>query len=372
MKVMKESHGGNVYRAMQELGVPEQRILDFSASINPLGVPASVAAEIRRGIRSLPHYPDPDTGALTGSISRHYGIAADSIVCGNGSTELIYLIARALRPRNVVIPAPTFQEYERAVVLGRRAEKMTLKHPLLKRADNFDLNPDYFIRALEGSSLAFLCNPNNPTGRLIKKSEILSIADAARQLQCCLVVDEAFIDFTPAESVITAVAENPCLIVLRSLTKFYALSGLRIGFAAASPTISSLLKRHKEPWTVNTLAQRAGCAALDDKGYQKETLALIKEEKRFMEAGFKRLGIEYIPSAANYYLLHTENAQEIGASLRKKGILVRSCANFTGLDGSYMRVAVKSNRDNRRLLKEVERLLCTAPAPRKPRQRRPE
>lgn len=350
---MKESHGGNIYRAMQELGIPERSILDFSASINPLGVPASAAAEIRKGIRSLPHYPDPDAAELTSRLGRRHRVDPGSIVCGNGSTELIYLIARALKPATVVIPAPTFQEYERAVVLQNRAARITIKHPLLNRSDDFDLNPDYFIHAMEDAQLAFLCNPNNPTGRLVKKNALLAIADAARQLRCYLVVDEAFIDFTPAASVIRAVAENPYLVVLRSLTKFYALSGLRIGFAVAPPEICGLLKRHKEPWTVNTLAQRAGCAALGDTAYQKETLALIKAEKKSMERELKRLGIDYVPSAVNYYLLRMDNAQEIGAALRRKGILVRDCANFTGLDGSYMRIAVKSKRDNRRLLNEL-------------------
>ncbi|MEW5745560.1 MAG: threonine-phosphate decarboxylase CobD [Nitrospirota bacterium] len=353
---MQEPHGGNIHRAARELGLPEQRILDFSASINPLGVPRTAAAEIRKGIRSLPHYPDPDARRLTSRIARQYGIDAGSIICGNGSTELIYLVARALKPESVVIPAPTFQEYERAVLLQFRSKKITLKHPLLKPSNSFDVNAEQLIHAMQGCSMVFLCNPNNPTGRLIKKSTLLGIADAARELGCYLVVDEAFIDFTPKESVIKEVARNPFLIVLRSLTKFYALSGLRLGFAAAPPPVAELLRRHKEPWTVNSLAQRAGSAALDDKHYRKESLAFIKEEKTFMEREFRRLGIDYVPSAANYYLLRLDAAQDIIAGLRSKGILVRNCVNFTGLDETYMRVAVKTSRDNRRLIKELERL----------------
>ncbi|MFZ5997122.1 MAG: threonine-phosphate decarboxylase CobD [Nitrospirota bacterium] len=356
---MMESHGGNIYRAARELEVPEQKILDFSASINPLGVPQSVAAAIRKHIRYLYHYPDPDAGQLAARIGKKYGINHESIICGNGSTELIHLVARALKSAHAVIPAPTFCEYERAVKLQYREKKITIRHPLLDGSNSFDINPDHFINAMEGCTLAFLCNPNNPTGRLIERKTILGIADAARALQCHLVVDEAFIDFVPGQSIIKEVETNPYLIVLRSMTKFYALSGLRLGFGVFPLSLVETVKRHKEPWTVSTLAQRAGIAALDDAAYKKETLKVIREEKKFIERELKRLQITYIPSAANYYLLRIEHASTIVRLLRQRGILVRDCSNFVGIAGSYIRIAVRSHKENRRLLKELARV-CRA------------
>jgi threonine-phosphate decarboxylase len=204
-----------------------------------------------------------------------------------------------------------------------------------------------------GCDMAFLCNPNNPTGRLLTRRDLLKIADAAQQLRCYLVVDEAFIDFVPEHSLVADVEGNSYLTVLRSLTKFYALSGLRIGYGVFPGALSERLKKQKEPWTVNTLAQTAGMAAIHDTSYEKETFDGMKEGKKFLENGFRELGIEYVPSPVNYYLLQLTNAREVVSSLREKGILVRDCSNFAGLDGSSIRVAVKSLRDNAVLLKEL-------------------
>jgi threonine-phosphate decarboxylase len=201
--------------------------------------------------------------------------------------------------------------------------------------------------------MAFLCNPNNPTGGLMKKEDVLKIAEAARGLKCYLVVDEAFMDFVPEESVIKEVRNNPYLIVLRSMTKFYALSGMRIGYGIFPSAVMDTIKRYKEPWTVNTIAQTAGIAALNDAGYRTQTFKIMRNEKKVLEDCFKLLGIPYFPSSANFYLIKHDNAQKIIASLRNKGIMIRDCSNFIGLDGSYMRIAVKSNKDNMKLLKEL-------------------
>ncbi|TAL28034.1 MAG: aminotransferase class I/II-fold pyridoxal phosphate-dependent enzyme, partial [Nitrospirae bacterium] len=183
---------------------------------------------------------------------------------------------------------------------------------------------------------------------------VLEIAEAAQKARCCLVVDEAFIDFCPGNSVIDEVRNNPYLIVLRSMTKIYALSGLRIGYALIPEYLTGEMNSSKEPWTVNTLAQKAGVAALSDKAYVKKTLAFIKKEKKFLENGFRKIGVKFFHSDANFYLLKTGNALETYKKLKRRGILARDCSNFKGLGGSYIRVAVKSAKDNRRLLKELE------------------
>jgi threonine-phosphate decarboxylase len=347
-------HGGNIYRASRETGIPEREIIDFSASINPLGVPASVVAAIKEGIRDLPNYPEAQAEPLAAQLSSSLGVDRMSIICGNGSTELIYLVVRALNPGKALIPAPTFSEYERAcrLIHGMRGVRLELG-----RKENFDIDPDLFIRAMKGCDIAFLCNPNNPTGRLTGKKELLRIAGAAEKMKCCLVIDEAFIDFCPEASVINEVADNPYLIVLRSLTKFYALSGLRIGYGVFPAALAGLIKRHKEPWTVNTLAQRAGIVALNDEVYKKESMKMMSREKKFIEKGLRNLGIEFIPSSANYYLMELENAQEAIVLLKRKGVLARDCTNFAGLDGPYIRIAVKTRKDNALLIKELS-LLC--------------
>lgn len=353
--VMRE-HGGNIYQASGETGIPIGEIRDFSASINPLGVPDSVAQAIGENIRYLPHYPDPCAGQLAMHLAKRLDIDPQTILCGNGSTELIYLVARALVPRRVLVPVPTFSEYERAC--GMTRETFCVRHAL-SRENNFDLDPHAFIAAMTGCDMAFLCNPNNPTGRLITRDAVLAIARAARRLSCYLVVDEAFIDFTPGHSVLDEVAGNSHLVVLRSLTKYYALSGLRIGYGVFPQPLIGLMQKFKEPWTINTLAQKAGIAALNDRRYQEKTVAVIAEAREFFEKGLSALGIPFVPSAANYYLLRLDKEQDVIGSLRKKGILVRDCSNFEGLDGAYIRVAVRSLTENAVLLKELAKL-CAA------------
>ncbi len=342
-------HGGNVHRASEETGIPVDEIIDFSASINPLGVPDTVTEVIRENIRYLVHYPEPFAENLAAHLGRHLDIDPQTIVCGNGSTELIYLVVRALAPRRVLVTAPTFSEYGRACSMLRGTSCVRFA---LTRENGFAIDPGAFIDAMTGCSMAFLCNPNNPTGRLLQRDTVMAIAEAARRRSCHLVVDEAFIDFVPEHSVAGEVAKNSHLIVLRSLTKFYALSGLRIGYSVFPRTLAELMKKHKEPWTINTLAQKAGITAIDDRGYQERTVAVIAEEKRFLEKELAAQGIDYVPSAANYYLLKLDHAQMVVASLREKGLLVRDCSNFPGLDCSYIRIAVRSHRENAILLKE--------------------
>lgn len=343
-------HGGNIHLASRETGIPVSEIVDFSASINPLGVPDSVAKIITDSIGSLIHYPEPFADQLGLHLAAHLGIDDANILCGNGSTELIYLVARALRPAKVLIPAPTFSEYERACKLIRGSVCTSF---LLSTERNFDIDPDRFITAMKGCDMAFLCNPNNPTGRLLNKDAVLAIAEAGARLSCYLVVDEAFIDFTPEQSVVRNVATASHLIVLRSLTKFYALSGLRIGYGVFPQSLIGRMKEYKEPWSINTLAQNAGMAALDDKDYHERTMSVFRREKQFLEQELRRIGVEYVPSVPNYYLLRLPKAKTAVSALRKKGILVRDCSNFEGLDASYIRIAVRSRPENERLLKEL-------------------
>jgi threonine-phosphate decarboxylase len=351
--VSHTEHGGNVYKIAEELGIPENKLVDFSASINPLGVSDKVKNVIKKELDNLVNYPDPDTKLLREKLSIYHSIDPETILCGNGSTELIYLIPRALTPKKVLITAPAFSEYERACKLSYELRVASYG---LRGGDNFEINPRKFIEAMKGCDMAFLCNPNNPTGTLMRREEVLKIAGAAQKERCILIVDEAFIDFAPQESVIKDVQDNPYLIVLRSMTKFYALTGLRIGYGIFPIKLIAKLKEFKEPWTINNLAQKAAIAALEDSFYIEETQSLIKNEKEYLESGFEEIGMEFFPSAVNYYLLKIKNAGSVISGLREKGIIVRDCSNVTGLDTSYIRVAVKSHKHNRMLLKELSRL----------------
>jgi threonine-phosphate decarboxylase len=358
-----KDHGGNIYEKCRENGFAHGGIIDFSASINPKGMSRAAASAIKEHISLVPHYPEPYSESLASIIAGYYRIDPGSVICGNGSTELIYVLPRALKPKRVLVTAPAFSEYEKAC----RMSGASVVRFELSRENNFTVDPDTFINTMAGAGsgkrrkcdLAFLCNPNNPTGRLVKKRDILKIAEAARRLQSYFVVDEAFIDFCPGKSVISSVAKNPYLIVLRSMTKFYALAGLRLGFGVFPARAAEQLKQHREPWSVNNLALAAGKVLLSDAAYRDASLALIKREKGFLETRFKRLGISYLPSDANYYLLHFRNPGAIAAELEKKGILVRDCSNFNGLGKGYVRIAVRTRKENSILMKELAEL-CQA------------
>ncbi len=388
-------HGGNIYKAAKKLGIKECDIIDFSANINPLGTPENVVKAVKRSINKLSHYPDPDASDLTLELAKHLQVLPESIICGNGSTELIYLIVRALKPKNVLIPAPTLSEYER-VCKSYGAE---VKHYRLKEENDFDIDVDEFIDSIVGANgrspllhsktvilnetkwneesrrlpvidssavpqndiigqpaskrnidMVFLCNPNNPTGRLLRKRDVLKIAEAVKAYGIYLIVDEAFIDFVPNESVIHNVETNPYLIVLRSMTKFYALAGLRLGYGVFPKNIVNIIKQYKEPWTVNTLAQIAGIAALKDILYKNATYTLIDMEKRFFESNFRKAGIRFFQSYANFYLLKLPDADQLYSNLMEKGMLVRLCSDFKGLDKTYIRIAIRTRGENIQLL----------------------
>lgn len=346
-------HGGDIYAASRRTGIPMERIIDFSASINPLGMPEGAARATRDAIEYLYHYPEPYSEELTLRVAQHLSVSPEAVICGNGSTELIYMVPRALRPHRVLVPRPTFMEYERACVLSGSSKTVDL---LLEPGNCFDVFPDAFIHVMSEDppcDMAFLCNPNNPTGRLVARDQVLECADEARKKGCYLVVDEAFIDFCPEASVVREVENNPYLIVLRSLTKFYALAGLRIGCVVFHLSLAARMAACKEPWTVNTLAQKAGIAALEDGPFREASLDAMKKEKEFVEEELRRIGVSFVPSRANYYLIKPGRARDLRCALEERGILVRDCSGFPGLDGSYLRIAVRSRRENSILMREM-------------------
>lgn len=358
-------HGENIYRLAEELNVQERTILDFSAINNPLRVSKKIKAEIRKNLKYLHNYPDPDARRLRKRLAQYHEIDMETILCGNGSTELVYLVARTLNPQRVLVPAPTFSEYERAVSIGWHEERTAqIEHVVLKGEHGFKINPDELIAVLQKGvnatrsfDMVCLCNPNNPTGVLLKKDAVRKIADEAKVKKCYLIVDEACMDFCDDESVIKDVERNPYLIIVRSLSSFYALGGLRIGYGVFPHHIVPRLKEQREPWTVNSLSQRAAVIALKDKVFRKESLNIVKKEKKFLEKSFQKIGIEFVKSDAHFYLVKIDSAHEICQQLRLKGILVRNCDNVQGLDSSYIRIAVKSHKENTILIKELAALL---------------
>jgi threonine-phosphate decarboxylase len=349
---------GVIYSVMEKWGISQNALIDFSASINPLGTPKNVVLEIKKSLRNLIHYPDMNATKLREELGKIYNIDPQSIICGNGCSELIHLIPRTMGFKRVLIVQPTFSDYERACRIAR--PECIAKYYVLDRKNDFDIEPEVLIDSTirDDVEAVFICNPNNPTGRLLPYDSLMEIAQALRKQKIYFIVDESFIDFSSGKSFADTVETNPYIIVLKSLTKFYALSGLRLGYGIFPIHIAKMLRECKEPWTVSTLAQAASIAALKESDFKDRATKLINGQKNVLEKGFKNLGIEYIPSHTNYYLLFTPDAPKIAEQLESKGILVKGCSNFKGLDHRYLRVSVKSPRDNKIFLKYMNEFLA--------------
>jgi threonine-phosphate decarboxylase len=351
------THGGGVAQAARQLGIPTAEILDFSASINPLGVPDQVLRAARAALADAVHYPEIDAASLREALAEYHGLPAENLLPGSGSTELLYLLPQVLKPRRALLVTPAFSEYERALLQAQ----VSLDFFPLSPEDGFQLDPDKLLRALPtDTDLILLANPGNPSGAGIDPDVIESLARQVRG-QAVLAVDEAFADFCPQRSVLKRVAGHGNLYVFRSLTKFYAIPGLRAGYLAGPTRGIARLAAARLPWTLSTPALAAAKACLGEDEYRQRTLAMIPLLREGLMQGLDALGLQVFPGEANYLLARlpdgAPDATFLAAGLRLQGILVRDCEDFPPLEGRYLRLAVRSADENRRLLQALAVLL---------------
>jgi threonine-phosphate decarboxylase len=348
-------HGGTVFALARSLGMPPEELLDFSANINPLGPAPGVREAVCSSFHRVLHYPDRESFELRRALAGFHGLDPANIVVANGSTELIYLLPRLLPGKKGLIVAPAFSEYARALErAGWEAEYL-----ILSPADGFALSFEKLAERLaEGVDTLFLCNPANPTGALLPLTSIEKIYGLCRRARTFLVLDEAFMDFREGQSAKRLIAESGGGIVLRSMTKFYAIPGLRLGYAIGAEDLIRRCADHLEPWSVNTPAQIAGIASLADDGYRERTVAYVTAERNTLATGLAALpGLTPYPSAANFLLLELRNgmsAHQVRDALLQRHIIIRDCSNFVGLDGRFFRVAVRGRDENSRLLSALE------------------
>jgi L-threonine-O-3-phosphate decarboxylase len=353
------AHGGNLAWAAALAGCPPSAILDFSASISPLGPPNSALAAIESQLGNLRHYPDPDYGELRLALSHFHQLPPEWILPGNGSAELLSLAGRELAQlAATALITPAFGDYYRALA-AYHAE--VLEFPL-----SFGTNGDssFVIRHLSvihdkrqntKDKGLLLNNPHNPTGKLFSREAILPYLKEF----ALVVVDEAFMDFLPPEqeqSLIEVVQEYPNLVILRSLTKFYSLPGLRLGYAIAHPDRLRRWQLWRDPWPVNTLAAAAAVAAVGDKQFQDQTWSWLPPARNQLFQGLASLsGLQPLQSAANFLLVESQqsSSQLQQKLLKHHQILIRDCLSFSELGDRYFRVAVRSGLDNQRLLEAL-------------------
>ena len=354
-------HGGEVWDIANETGLRLEDVLDYSSSINPLGPSPRALDAIKTSFGQVPFYPDSDSSVLREAIARRFGLGKGNVVIGNGSTEPIYLFAEVFMNAGdrAVIVEPTFGEYERAVrkVGGR------VKHVVLGRGFEFDA--DVVKRHLRGAKAVFLCNPNNPTSMLVRRGELIEVLEAAKSLNVLVFLDEDFIEFVDEEkqySLVGEVERFPNLFVLRTFTKFYGLTGLRIGYGVASEEVVEVLCRAKMPWSVNCFAQAAALAALADKEHARRTREVVRVERKFLMRKLSEIAsFKVYPADANYIFFDVRKsgftAAQLKARMLERGMLIRDCSSFWGLDEFYVRVAVRTRQENKRLVAAFREVL---------------
>ncbi|MBC8552993.1 MAG: threonine-phosphate decarboxylase [Candidatus Brocadiales bacterium] len=356
---MLNGHGGNVKQLCEKYGLNLDEIIDFSASINPLGCPAYIRNAVAEQFNDIQHYPDSQCTDLRKAIAEKTPCNESNVIIGNGSNELFYLIPRALQPKKGVLLQPTFAEFSDAFRNSNVEVIEIINNDKIFPVINTNLSR---LKSIN-ECMIFLCNPNNPTGQLTRREDIIDLVkDNPKRL---IVIDEAFMDFVEDDEKYSVIKDAPNmdnLIVVRSLTKFYGFPGLRLGYLVSNDSIVDKLMQYKEPWTVNTIAQVAGMAAINDEEFAANTREYVSVEKSFLyECLTKINGIQPFQPTVNFILVRIEDKgvplSEIQNHLLKNNILIRNCSNFVGLDKNYFRVAVKTREENLKLLNALKLIM---------------
>lgn len=330
------SHGGKVFEAARRLGCDWREILDFSANINPLGPPASALRALDQSMDRLAHYPEIGAPRLRRAAARFWAVDEKNILAGNGAVELIYFLARTLRPEHVVLEVPTFSEYRKAFAASR-----ILAVPAASS-----------IGAAAG--LSIVTRPNNPTGGGEDRERMLRWVRGLPPENKVL-IDESFVDFAP-EQALTELIDRPGVFLLRSLTKFFALPGLRVGCLLAHPRTIAELEAQREPWQVSAPAEAAAAAALADDDYAKRTRMLIAQERvRLTERLASLPSLSPQPSLANFVFCgYSGDVPVLAERLLQQRILIRDCSGIEGVAMSGFRIAVRDREANDRLIASLK------------------
>ncbi len=339
-------HGGDIYDG--------KILLDYSASINPFGTPQGVLDAMNRALSKVQYYPDPYCRELVQAISDFENVPKESVLCGNGAAELIYAYCAAVKPQCAVELAPTFAEYTlRLMQTGCQVERY-----VLSQNHSFDLEDGFLGYLSERKPEAvFLCNPNNPTGRLISPPLLEKILYFCTEHGIHLFLDECFLDLSDdGTSMKRFLNDHPQLLILKAFTKSYGMAGIRLGYCLCSDRdLLTAMSRVVQPWNVSVLAQAAGVAALQEKQFLQKTRALIPIERQWLKYELESLGFWVCPSKVNYLLLHGDPGLHM--ALKQYGIAIRSCENYHGLQSGWYRVAVRLHPENEKLISSI-RLVC--------------
>lgn len=357
-----DKHGGNIYKAAEKYGIRKEEFLDYSANINPLGIPKELRELISSNIDLLSCYPDPECSDMRKDISSYLHVPSDRIIIGNGAAEIIFLLFDELKPGKVLIPSPTFCEYERAAVKSG-AEAVFYK---IKESEGFNLDVYDLVNFMNDKDVdsLILCNPNNPTSYLTPVDNLLYLLKAANRKGINVIIDETFIELTIGgnlNSLTRYLGEFDNLFIIRAFTKLFAIPGLRLGYGLGSKKLIAGLWKRKVTWSVNCFASISGMLLKNKYGYFDRTaIWLSKEIKRFYDDLCNLRKFHVFKPNTNFILLKINDkkidSHKLKESMAFKGVLIRDASDFRFLDDCFIRVAIKDKDSNERfieVLKEV-------------------
>lgn len=343
-------HGGDIQTYIDRHGFAP---LDLSANINPFGIPDAVRAAMHRAVDNCTQYPDPFCRAARQAIGAREGVNPDFLYCGNGAADVLDRLAAVLKPRKVLLTAPTFAEYERTL------SGAEIRVHNLRETDGFALTERILDEISPDLDAVYLCNPNNPTGRTAQPELLREIVRKCTENGVKLVVDECFNDFlTDAERHTRKdlLESNPGLIILRAYTKMYAVPGVRFGWCmTANAALIEKLYHAGQPWNVSVIAQACAEAAAKQNGWREQTARRIAEERAYLMDGLRSCGVRVYPGEANFLLFHSSD-EKLDEKLRKQGIMIRNCSNYRGLGPGFYRTAVKTRDASEKLLHALRQI----------------
>lgn len=351
-ELYKYEHGGYIYT--EKTTADGKIFVDFSANINPLGIPTEVKNAVKNALNSCVNYPDPFCRELAEATGSFLNIDSQFLFFGNGAADVLFRLALALKPKRAMILAPTFADYEKAL----KSVDCDVLYYNLHKENEFAPAKDIVGKLTARTDLLIICNPNNPTGQLIDKQLLERLLMKCRHIGAKLLLDECFMDFVDqdkAYSMRDYLSKYPELIILKAFTKTFAIPGIRLGYCMTSNE-DVLTKLHQcgQDWNVSILAQEAGKAALKEEEYLQESMQLIAEERRYLIHKLKSLGAVVYGSEANYVFFYMPNIDNLAELLRAQGYLIRSCDNYRNLEKGYYRIAVKTRVQNRGLIKAIK------------------
>ncbi len=357
------SHGGDIWGFSRKYNIPLEDVLEFSGPINFMGPPPKAVEAVQKNARLIKFYPDPNPVEFKNKIAKYvgHGVKAENILLGNGSIELIYMITEILPPKfNAVIPIPSFSEYEKAA-LRVEGEVNFVQLPA-----DFSMDTQKIKSAVNNETKVMcICNPHSPSGRLYTKDEVMDLVDFCQKKDIIFSIDENYIEFAAEgdkNTVTGMVKDYPNLFVIRSVTKFYGLAGLRFGYAVADTCLIEKLEAMRQPWSINGLVQVATLGAFSDTEFIEGTKKTITENRAQLAVDLGAIeSLTVYPSTTNFLLVKIQNGKINSTILKERlaqeHILIRDCCTFMGMDDTYFRVTVRSAKDNKVLVETIKRFM---------------